>query len=122
MSLYSLAKSSYSDLEWINEIERVRELLVQLSKPAAIILFGSSITSDRTAESDIDLAIIFETKDEVDSAPKKIFSKGPLSDVSLDLLFFTREGFLSKVGEGGLVQHIQEQGRLIHGSLSRDQQ
>ncbi len=116
MSLYRLAPSPYSEAEWGIQIAKIRECILSVCSPTAIVLFGSGASGSRTAQSDIDMAVIVQNLSHAPDVRKKIVSV--LSgEIAVDLLFFDEARFVAEAAKGGVAQVIRETGKLVFGKL-----
>ena len=115
MSLFSLAPSQYTDKEWLEEVEKIRDVIVTRARPTGIVIFGSGATGERTSESDLDLAVFYTTEEESKNAPARILAGAPFQTVPVDLLVFHREEFLLCVEKGGVALEIRKTGKCIFG-------
>ena len=70
-----------------------------------------------TVASDLDLAILFEDEELLSSGRNALYSSitEKTANWPRDLLFYTLEGFRSRLKIGGVVELIMSEGRLLYG-------
>ncbi len=79
--------------------------------PLEIILFGSAARGEYYRHSDLDIALIFDTKEQAKQAQKDVLCSAPLAGVAVDYLFYDQKGFEKKKGIGGICEIIAREGR-----------
>ena len=70
-----------------------------------------------TERSDVDLALIFSDNDSLRQARKDLFRYPPPDDRAQDLLFLTKEAYLTKASQGGVCEIIQAEGKALFGEM-----
>jgi len=90
------------------------EKILSVSQPEAIWLFGSAARGTAQQGSDLDLAIVYTSAAEALVAKRAVYGLAPLSEWSVDLLFFDRATFEAKKRVGGVCFVIQEEGRIVY--------
>lgn len=73
------------------KIEQIKETIVNAVSPEKIILFGSYATGNATADSDIDLVVIWNSELNPHLRNMKIRRLFPHRDFSFDVFVFTSE-------------------------------
>ena len=117
MSLYRLAPSPYTQAEWDTAIEKLTEEIVSRARPLALFVFGSSLKTERNAESDIDLAVVWKSEQDKQQSSKAILSSWPIVEIPVDILFFHLSEFEQSVKSGGIGDVILRTGKPVYGGL-----
>ena len=97
-------------------IKEIKEKIASAVSPEKIILFGSCANGRATSESDIDLAVIWDTN--LDFHKRNVFLSRlfPKRDFSLDVFAFTRkEAEMLKNTQGTILYEAFHNGRVIYG-------
>jgi predicted nucleotidyltransferase len=101
-------------------MQRAKDFVLSVANPFAIVVFGSAARNEMTDFSDLDLAVIFQTIDEVNLARNQgIFKLSANLGWPCDLLLYDLATFRSRSEVGGVCQVIREDGLLLmsQGSL-----
>ena len=98
----------------LQEIQSIKDQLVQLFSPSAIILFGSQAKGTAKSGSDIDLCLIKNTNDK-----KKLLMQAYIeieSSKPFDLILYTEDEWQAASMEKTSFDHIiKEKGTLLYG-------
>ena len=121
MALARLYPIATDDL--MPQIEAFVECLKMIEGVEQIILFGSMAREEMTAASDIDLAIIFSTRENVTRYKAKVREiKNQTISWPCDLFICDRHWFNQRRVLGGICMSIDHQGKPLYTHLdSRDQ-
>lgn len=85
--------------------------------PQAIWLFGSGSRYELTEFSDLDIAVIFASEEELKTARSEgIFQLSQSIHWPVDLLLMTQKHFLHKAGIGGVCEIIKDEGICLYDS------
>ena len=99
--------------------ERIREIAQMIGRefrPRGIILFGSYARGDQTADSDIDLLVIFPQ--EVDKAAEAVKIRRAIGRINtgVDVVVSSTQEVAEWEGvKGSLYYYARKEGRLIYG-------
>lgn len=100
----------------VEDIDRVRDAIVDGMHPRQIFLFGSYAEGRQTEDSDIDLVVVMESNlppHRRNIAVKRLF---PRRTFSLDAFVFTPEEFARyRDVPGTIVYTAAHEGRLLYG-------
>jgi predicted nucleotidyltransferase len=94
--------------------ELLRDRILKVAKPSKIIRFGSSVDNTENEASDVDVAIIFDSTDELVVQKKEIYTRNLFPDFSVDLLFFTQEELIERGKIGGICSDVLNKGIVIY--------
>ena len=94
-----------------DELSRV----LSVCAPHTIYLFGSAATGEMTNQSDIDLIVLFNRREEASLARKTYFGQKSQRVCPVDILFMTVTEFKSWASKGGVCQVCLEEGKIIYG-------
>ncbi len=92
----------------------VRDRILSVSKPLRIYIFGSYARGTTHQFSDLDLAIVFASKEETKKFKKIILNSKLFLDVSVDYLFYSIDDFNKKAQTGGVSFIIKNEGKVIY--------
>ena len=92
---------------------RVRTNLLKHCSPLKIIIFGSYARGTQTASSDLDVALLFRTEEEAETAKKTVLSQPPLTGIATDYLFLTEQRYNERKNFGGACVSIAAEGVTI---------
>lgn len=90
-------------LEWVRSICLPRE----------IWLFGSAADGTMTEASDVDIALVFDTRDALLSCRRRLLSSPRSDDWPVDLVFFLHDDFVRRSKIGGLPMIIINEGKRV---------
>ena len=96
-------------------VEEVVERLRSVAAPARVILFGSMATGDTTADSDLDLLVLFDAV--LDSRRESVRLREALGDIDMpvDVIVMSTARFEeTKDVIGGLAYPAHKYGRVIY--------
>ena len=100
--------------EFINELERIKQQIIEHYSPIKIILFGSLAKKQIKPTSDIDICIIANTSDKISFVNKlyaEIDTKFPI-----DIILYTeKEWEMLKDEETSFLHKILMEGEIIYG-------
>lgn len=86
-------------------------------KPSAVWLFGSASRYEMTEFSDLDIAVIFDSEDEIKKArSERIFSLSQAIQWPVDLLVMTHQRFDRRASTGGVCEIIKDEGICLYDS------
>ncbi|MFH1777378.1 MAG: nucleotidyltransferase domain-containing protein [Candidatus Omnitrophota bacterium] len=97
-------------------IEEIKEKIVKAVSPDKIILFGSYAAGNPTADSDVDLAVIWDT--DLNPHKRNVFLSRlfPRRNFSLDIFAFTKkEAEKLKDITGTILYEAFHNGKVIYG-------
>lgn len=98
--------------DWILACTRHADAL-----PLRIIAFGSAARDQLREDSDIDLALLFRTHDELRRAKAAVYA-APRPDLwPLDLLFYTTDEFHERAARGGVCMLIRNEGHTLFSAV-----
>ncbi|MBI4405555.1 MAG: nucleotidyltransferase domain-containing protein [Deltaproteobacteria bacterium] len=95
-------------------VEAIRTRLLTLCKPRLVYLFGSAAEGRATALSDIDICVIFHSRNELKQNKKRILCEFPVEDVPVDWVLLDEETFNKKKDVGGVCFDIHKYGKVIY--------
>jgi predicted nucleotidyltransferase len=96
-------------------LEHVVDQIVDLAHPDYVILFGSAVTGEMTADSDLDLLVV--ERQVANTRQESIRLRAALEDVPLpiDLIIVSRERFEeTKDVIGGMAYPAHKYGRVLY--------
>ena len=100
--------------EFMDEVERIKNRIVELYSPSKIILFGSLAKKCIKASSDIDLCVIIDTEDKR-SLARDMHSKVE-ADIPVDIVIYTNEEWeLYHENTSSFLYNICQKGEIIYG-------
>lgn len=84
-------------------------------QPRAIWLFGSASRYELTEFSDLDIAVIFDSEEELKKArSERIFLLSQSIQWPVDLLLMTQQHFLQRANVGGVCEIIKDEGICLY--------
>ena len=95
------------------ELQQVAQVLIKLT-PMYLYLFGSAATKKLTDQSDMDFLLVFKDKETLRMAQKALGPQYPLSEISVDLVWMTRDEFQQKKNLGGVAFEAFNSGELLY--------
>jgi predicted nucleotidyltransferase len=97
-------------------IRKLAKAIAERFEPQCIILFGSQATGTSDEESDVDLLVVMETKNEISQAVR--IREATEHPFPLDLLVRTPTKLKQRVLAGDwFLREIVEQGKVLYGRL-----
>lgn len=120
MNLAKFLPFPFSQAELDAEIRNLCDGLEKAIQPRTIYVFGSAVTGDRHAASDIDLAVIVALPDQIKNALRMAAKLASNRLLPVDIVVFDQATFLHRRNLGGICQTIQEEGRLFSGEDIRE--
>jgi predicted nucleotidyltransferase len=78
-----------------------------------ILCFGSALTDFFDDFSDIDLLVVYKSKDQIRNAYKSLYSAQPFRDRSVDFVCVDQETYRYKSQIGGICFTAATEGRLV---------
>lgn len=98
----------------MEDLNAIREQVIQLCDPQKILLFGSQVKGTATAKSDIDLCIIASTHDKR-SLLTDLYCDTE-SDTPIDFLLYTPEEWERSVADSQSFAHkLNREGVVLYG-------
>ncbi|MBM3381723.1 MAG: nucleotidyltransferase domain-containing protein [Betaproteobacteria bacterium] len=98
-------------------VTKAVDWLLSRHHPRAIWLFGSASRYEMTEFSDLDIAVIFDSEEELKKARvAKIFSLSQSIHWPVDLLLMTHQHFLHRANVGGVCEIIKDEGICLYDS------
>ncbi|MEM2555083.1 MAG: nucleotidyltransferase domain-containing protein [Nitrososphaerota archaeon] len=93
------------------EIQNITESIKNIDGVLAIVLFGSYSRGDFDEGSDIDLLVIFRSKEELKNGMKRIYSISARSDYFFQIICLT----IDEIKYSPLLESILREGKIYHG-------
>ncbi len=112
-TIQRLAATGVPASQLAQELEQFAASIVSACQPLEIWLFGSLARDSFTTGSDIDLAIIVSSVDQLPVAKKSVYGLGRITEWPLELLFLDRNTFERKRHLGGVCMIIADEGRKL---------
>ena len=114
----ALMTAEYQSRDATDElIKKAVDWLCSRHQPSAIWLFGSASRYELTEFSDLDIAVIFDSEEELKKArSERIFLLSQSIDWPVDLLLMTHQHFLHRVNVGGVCEIIKDEGKCLYDS------
>lgn len=81
--------------------------------PSRIIVFGSAGRNELREDSDLDIAILFQSDDDLQRGRAAVRRAEREDQWPLDLLFYTEEEFASRATIGGVCMIIRDEGYVL---------
>ena len=89
--------------------------LLTLCKPSEVIIFGSAANGTLRPSSDLDVCLLFDSKEDVEKYRTVVLRSPPLvSGLPIDYLFFDKATYQDKVDRGGVCELIEREGLRIY--------
>lgn len=114
MGLIADQLNTENHLDVKSVVEQIKAYITSEFQPESIYWFGSSFSGQMTKASDIDLAILFDTKESLASARAKIVRYIDILDTKIDVSFFLKDYFDKKKEIGGIAYVIATTGKKIY--------
>ncbi|MEM2928319.1 MAG: nucleotidyltransferase domain-containing protein [Nitrososphaerota archaeon] len=93
------------------EIQNITESIKNIDGVLAIVLFGSYSRGDFDEGSDIDLLVIFRSKEELKDSMKRIYSISAKSDYFFQIICLT----IDEIRHSPLLESILREGKIYYG-------
>jgi predicted nucleotidyltransferase len=98
------------------DIDKIVNLIITNVNPDKIILFGSYAYGDPNEDSDLDLLVIKDMKEEKYKRGREIRKYLRGTKVPMDLLVYTNQEIEKLTNDkNAFISHILEKGRVLHG-------
>jgi predicted nucleotidyltransferase len=98
------------------DIDKIVNLIITNVNPDKIILFGSYAYGDPNEDSDLDLLVIKDMKEEKYKRGREIRKYLRGTKVPMDLLVYTNQEIEKlRNDKNPFISHILEKGRVLHG-------
>lgn len=81
--------------------------------PREIRLFGSAARGEMTESSDVDLALVFDTEEDLRRGRRAVHAAPRQDDWAVDLAFFVADDFTQRPAGGRLPMLIAREGRVL---------
>lgn len=108
---YYAKKFSYKQKKDL--IEKTLAKLIELVQPKKVILIGSATTQDFDEYSDIDLVLIFSTKDEAQNSEKILYRNTTSFPTTVDFICVDEKKFEEKAAIGGIFFVAEKEGTRL---------
>ena len=102
-------------------ISTVLSRALAAGSPQQIYLFGSAARGELTEASDIDLAILYASDEELKQGRVEYYKQRAPVDWPVDVLFFTKKAFEEKKAIGGVCMIIAEEGRVLFNRIETNE-
>jgi len=112
-SLVGRVRLSKNEME--SRMLAAAKLIENARPPLAVLVFGSYARGDACEESDLDVAIVFESSEEARGAVVPIVMALGQMSIPTDKVFFSRQELCEGAQRGGLPFLIAREHRLVHG-------
>lgn len=97
--------------------------ILQSTRPIKVILTGSAANYSMTECSDVDIVVIFNSREDIETTKMSLFQNRPRDDWPHDLLMYTSEEFEKSVAKnGGFCWLAAHEGRVLYERLTDDSQ
>lgn len=96
-------------------VQRVCKVILQEMNPLKIILFGSAVHGDFDTYSDVDLVLVFASKEEANLGRKKYTQVRKHFDRNIEYLCVDLATFKDRSEEGGVYFVAKNEGRVLYG-------
>ena len=89
--------------------------LLTICKPSEVIIFGSAANGTMRPSSDLDVCLLFDSKEDVEKYRTVVLRSPPLvSGLPIDYLFFDKATYHDKVERGGVCELIEREGLRLY--------
>ncbi len=106
-----LAKYNQVDFDSITKIKEILNSLLLVDVVHEAYLFGSAVNGIMTADSDLDIVLVFQNQTDLDEVKKEIFSKR--FDIAIDWIFKIKSEFEERKNLGGICFEAFHRGQKI---------
>lgn len=110
--------SPYSSQQIELRVKLLVEEIRKISEPDAIFLFGSAASGTMTRDSDIDMAVLFASEENLRNASKRIYDAGlSQGEPVCEFLFLLTKKYLEKSKIGGVCFDIRQTGKCLFSKI-----
>ena len=104
-----------TQLQIQSQIDSITNQLIKKYKPQKIFLFGSSVTGDMTADSDLDFLIIKDDKKDPYNRIVEVYGLVK-KNIAADFIVYTPQEFAERLKLGDpFIASILSEGKVIYG-------